>query len=395
MGKRDQLACMTTAADDTVGRGHWAAVAAGLAATLLGVGLARFAYPPLIPALVGAGWFGAPDAAYLGAANLAGYAVGALGAARLATLLDPGRMLALMMALAAGSFLACAWPASFAWFFVWRLASGVSGGVLIALAAPTVLAVVPASRRGLAAGLVFTGVGLGVAASGVVAPLAQAAGPTAAWLALAAAGAALAALAAPLFPRGQASPSRGLALARGPLLLLLAAYACDAVGFIPHTVFLADFVARGLGQGVAAGAFFWTVFGLGATFGPALVGLAADRFGFAASLCAAFCLKAAAVALPLASTAPLALGASSFLVGALTTGIVALAAGRAAELAGPERRTQAWGAMTAAFAVAQAGGAYAFTGLFAATGAHAPLFALGALALLLGAALERLSAKHR
>jgi predicted MFS family arabinose efflux permease len=228
-----------------------------------------------------------------------------------------------------------------------------------------------------------------------VAPLAGAAGPTAAWLALAATGAALTAFAAGLFPKGRAAISRGFPLARGPLLLLLAAYACDAVGFIPHSVFLADYVARGLGQGLAAGAFFWAVFGLGATLGPVLVGLAADRFGFAASLCGAFLLKAAAVALPLASSTAAALAASSFLVGALTTGVVALAAGRSAELAGPEGRMQAWGAMTAAFAVSQAAGAYAFTALFAATEAHRPLFALGALALLLGAGLERLSARRR
>ena len=392
MDKRRQLGAMATFDSVGVGDRHWPAVAAGLAATLLGVGLARFAYPPLIPALVDAGWFSAPEAAYLGAANLAGYAAGALGAARLADAWGAGRMLAAAMALAAAAFLACAWPASFGWFFTWRLASGVAGGVLMALAAPTVLAVVPLARRGLAAGLVFTGVGLGVAASGAVAPLAGAAGPTAAWLTLAGFGAVLTIFAAPRFPHGQ--PSTGASFfAGGPLRLLLAAYACDAVGFIPHTVFLADFVARGLGQGLAAGAFFWTVFGLGATLGPVLVGLVADRCGFAASLCAAFCVKAAAVAAPLVSTAPLALGASSFLVGALTTGIVALAAGRAAELAGPERRTQAWGAMTAAFAVAQAAGAYGFTALFAMTDAHPPLFALGAMALLLGAGLERLSAR--
>ena len=384
---------MTQVQADATGRMRWSAVGAGLAATLLGVGLARFAYPPLIPALVDAGWFSAPEAAALGAANLFGYALGALAAAPLAARFGAGGTLVAGMALATASLLACAWPVGFAWYFVWRLASGVAGGALMALAAPAVLAVVAPERRGLAAGLVFTGVGLGVALSGVVAPLAEAAGPTAAWLALAALGATLSVLAAPFFPRIQAAPARGFVFARGPLLPLAAAYACDAVGFIPHTVFLADFVARGLGLGVGAGAFFWTVFGLGAVAGPVLVGLVADRFGFARSLFAAFLVKAAAVALPLASTAPVALGLSSVVVGALTTGIVALAAGRAGELAGPEGRAQAWGAMTAAFALAQAAGAAGFALLFALGDAHAPLFALGAAALLLGAALERRSAR--
>ena len=51
---------------------------AGLCASLVGLGLARFAYTPLIPALIAAKWFSPAEAVYLGAANLAGYLAGAL-----------------------------------------------------------------------------------------------------------------------------------------------------------------------------------------------------------------------------------------------------------------------------------------------------------------------------
>ncbi len=61
----------------------WWAALAGLCASLVGIGLGRFAYTPLIPALVAAGWFTPSQAVYLGAANLAGYLVGALAARRL------------------------------------------------------------------------------------------------------------------------------------------------------------------------------------------------------------------------------------------------------------------------------------------------------------------------
>src|SRR6202048_3925508 len=56
----------------------WLSAVAGLCATLVGLGLARFAYTPLIPALITAKWFSPADAVYLGAANLAGYLAGAL-----------------------------------------------------------------------------------------------------------------------------------------------------------------------------------------------------------------------------------------------------------------------------------------------------------------------------
>ena len=57
---------------------RWRGPLAGLCASLVGIGLARFAYTPLIPVLIAAGWFQASEVVYLGAANLAGYLGGAL-----------------------------------------------------------------------------------------------------------------------------------------------------------------------------------------------------------------------------------------------------------------------------------------------------------------------------
>ena len=73
---------------------------------------------------------------------------------------------------------------SFAWFFVWRFAAGLAGGVLMVLAAPAVLPHVPPARRGLAGGAIFTGVGLGIAASGTLVPLLLRLGLVATWCGL-------------------------------------------------------------------------------------------------------------------------------------------------------------------------------------------------------------------
>ncbi len=153
------------------------ATLAGLSAILVGIGLARFAYTPLLPALIQAGWFAASPAAYLGAANLAGYLAGALLARRLADRLAAAALLRGMMLLAVAAFVACAFPLSFLWYFVWRFASGFAGGALMVLAAPTVLPLVSAARRGLAGGVIFTGVGLGIIASGTLVPLLLQCGP--------------------------------------------------------------------------------------------------------------------------------------------------------------------------------------------------------------------------
>src|SRR3954452_16627758 len=69
----------------------WRAAAPGTAAVLIGVGVARFAYTPMIPELVTQGVVTAPEAAYLGAANAAGYLLGALLGASVARIVGAPR----------------------------------------------------------------------------------------------------------------------------------------------------------------------------------------------------------------------------------------------------------------------------------------------------------------
>jgi MFS family permease len=160
----------------------WYAALAGFCASLVGIGLARFAYTPMLPALVAAHWFSANVAAYLGAANLAGYLAGALLGRPIAARVGVVATLRSMMMLASIALLACAWPAAPAWFYAWRFLSGLAGGALMVLAAPTVLQQVPPYQRGLVGGMIFMGVGVGIATSGTLLPLLLGRGIPAAWI---------------------------------------------------------------------------------------------------------------------------------------------------------------------------------------------------------------------
>jgi predicted MFS family arabinose efflux permease len=161
-------------------------------------------------------------------------------------------------------------------------------------------------------------------------------------------------------------------------------------------IFLVVFIARGLGQGVDAGASYWVVFGLGAIVGPLLSGRLADRAGFRTALRLAFGLQVVAVlAAALDHSAP-TLIVSSLIMGAAVSGVVPLALGRAHELAGrhPDGQRAAWRSATLAFACAQALGGYVLSYLLARTGGdYALLFELGAgslgLALLVDLAVNR------
>lgn len=373
----------------------WRVILSAFCACLIGVGLARFAYTPLLPALVDARWFAASAAAYLGAANLAGYLAGAVLGRPIASRVPTVVTLRAMMLIATGAFFACAFPLGFAWFFVWRFAAGLAGGALMVLAAPAVLAHVPAPRRGLAGGFIFMGVGAGVAASGTLVPLLLRQGLEQTWFGLGVVSLLAVLVGWAGWPTQDVAAPETAHRPHGPQVRTLRAlyleYGLNAAGWVPHMIFLVDFVARGLGQGVTVGSDYWVLFGLGATFGPVVAGHLADRAGFGPALRLAFLLEAVAVAIPAFGLGPAWLIASSVIVGAFVTGTVPLVLGRIGELLPhhPAEQKAAWSVATVAFALCQAASAYALSFVFAQSGEnYRLLFLIGAAAMVVALAID-------
>jgi predicted MFS family arabinose efflux permease len=370
-----------------------AAALPGFAAVFTGLGLGRFAYTPLIPYLVQDG-IGPVAGGYAGAANLAGYFLGAAFAHRIGAHIGPGRAVRGALLLTVLSFLACAVPAGFAWLAFWRLVAGVTGAVLMILGASLMLSRVAPAVRGRTAGVIMTGIGLGtILASIAIGPLAGL-GLRYVWLALAAL-----ALVATIGswhawaggPRpGETASTEFPAVAQRfgwPVLLIVFAYGCDGAGFVPHSIFWVDYVARDLGLGPAWGSISWLGFGLGALVGPVVVGALADRLGLARTLILTFLTKALAVLLAVLTVQPLALVLSAALVGALSPGLATLISARLHELVDQRRHGKAWGIATLGFSAAQALGGLGMSSLFAATHAYAPIYGAGALLEALGLAL--------
>lgn len=384
----------------------WRFTVAGLCASLVGIGLARFAYTPLLPAIVGAHWFSASQAAYLGAANLLGYLAGAVLANVAANRLSARVILRSMMLLAAVAFFACSFPSSFAWFFAWRVLSGIAGGNLMVLTAPTILPHISPSKRGIASGAIFTGIGLGIAASGTLVPLLLREGLIQCWLGLGFVSLLLTAIAWNGWPHsepahaGLGHAGRHIQIDNRRVYVLFLEYALNAVGLVPHMIFLVDFVARGLGQGIDIGAEFWVLFGFGAMLGPLLSGHLADRIGYSRALPLAYALQTCAIALPAFGLRSGWLMVSSVIVGAFTPGIVPLVLGRIQELLAhhPSAHRRNWTRATIAFALAQALSAYGMSFVFAKTHRYTALFAIGSIAMIVALAANilasLLSASH-
>ena len=371
----------------------------GFLATLSGVGLARFAYTALMPQMVLAGWFSGEQVAYLGAANLLGYLIGALAAAPLAERLGAVRVLVICWAAVMLSFAGCCVAQPMPVFFLWRLVSGIAGAILMVLGPSVAMAATPLERRAALGPLMFCGIGVGALLSATLVPSLAQQSLSAVWLGLSVvclialvwgwrnARALPAPAPIAVTPNVAAAAIPTTALWTLPVVLVFIAYTTDAFGFVPHTVFWVDYLARGLDMGAAYGSTQWAIFGLGAVAGPLCASLCATRWGWWRTTTCAYALKAIAIGLPLLWVGFAGHAISGFIVGALSPGMAAITSGYLMQLIGPVRHKRMWGYATAAFALLQATAGYVMATIYATTGSYRSLFVMGCAALVAGTIL--------
>ena len=397
------------AADDALDRSALHAALAGLCASLVAIGLARFAYTPLIPALIQAHWFSASDAVTLGAANFAGYLAGALLGRPLAARMSNRHALRWLMVAATAAFFACAMPLSVSWFFFWRFLSGLAGGAIMVLVATAILPHIAPSRRAFVSGLIFLGLGLGIAASGTLVPELLKLGLRATWIGLGAVSLVLTAISWLGWPASDTPPGMPAATAAGhhaadqalashkqALRVIYVQYAANALGLVPAMVLLVDYVARGLGQGASVGSGYWVLYGVTAIAGPLVSSWLGGRVGYRNGYRIAMVLQGFAVGLLAVSHHTAALWIATILLGAFTPGIVPMVLGKLQDMMphDPVAQRAAWSRATASFALFQAIGGYGYAYLFSHTHEnYALIFTCGAVAMAVAFAADFVARK--
>lgn len=310
------------------------AIAFGLAlAAAVSLGLARFSYALLLPAMrADLGW-NYLTAGAMNTANAAGYLAGALLAPRWLARHDARAVLlagnAGAILMLAGHGLVLGDTSLYALRFATGVASAasfVSGGLLAARLAQQAGSVSP----GLVLGLYYGGTGVGIVASALlVPPLAGRTAPhawQAAWWALAAVALLSSALTAAAL-RGLPSAHGAAAGARTslrwtPMLPALLGYLMFGLGYIGYMTFVVTLLReQHLPEGHIVG--FYVLLGVGVTLSSWLWAglLQRARAGGALSLLDA--LLAAATALPVLLPHPAAAFASGALFGAVFLSVVA------------------------------------------------------------------------
>lgn len=377
----------------------WLRYALGAQAGLLvGMGLGRFGYSPMIPALIQSGALAEAEAGYVGALNLGGYVIGALLTARLRRRFHEAWILRVCLALALFSLVASIPPWGFVWLAFWRFLVGIIVAVMMVLGVAYVTRFAPPGRTALATSIAFTGVGMGIFFSAAGLPWLLELGLAWAWGGSAFVGllgAAMGFWAWHGAPRLETPDTNiGGAPARIPLdgKKLVAAQAMFSIGLIPHSIYWVDYIVRGLGQPMGEGALQWSLVGLGALLGTVIWGRLADRIGLNAGLVAVFAALSASIILPVLLPGAAVIIFSSLVFGS-QPGSSAVIASRAQRAMGEASMVPLWRWMVVSVGTAQIVGGIVLVELFNRTGDYRPVFLIGGVAMgiaaLLCASLDR------
>jgi predicted MFS family arabinose efflux permease len=364
---------------------------AGFVALAIAMGIGRFAFTPLLPLMAHAGSVDVAMGGALAAANYAGYWVGALSSARVP--LGPQRLTVMALLAIAASTAAMGATASVAVWLLLRFGAGGASAWVLVSTSVWCLGWIAALARPAGAGLLYAGVGAGIALAGLWCWQGGIAGiaPDRLWRQLGALALLGLALVAACMPRrlageGAAVERRPPANSKGQDRGLVICYGILGFGYILPATFL-PVLARDVTADAAVFGAAWPVFGAAAAVSTLLAAMLLARASRRRLLAGSHVLMAIGCGLPVLHLSLPTELAASLLVGG--TFMVATMAGMQAAREGAHGDpTRALGRMTAAFAIGQMSGPLLSSLLGSGTVGTAGLMAalgIGAVALLASA----------
>ena len=321
------------------------------------LGLARFAYALLLPAMrADLGWDFA-EAGAMNTANAAGYLVGALVAAPMAKWAGDRLLFAVGLLLTALTVAASGLTADFSMLLVLRLAAGFTGALAFIAGAGLVAAAVTGgskSRAPTLLGLYFGGAGIGIIASAVAVPsLLDTVGWRGGWLMLGALAIAAAALGCFVLRRSP-EPARAAGDRAGGGWSLrgmahnLFAYGLFGAGYIAYATFIVAYLRSDQGFSAESVSLFWSILGLASVAAAFLWGPILSRLTGGRGTAATISVVMIGAAVPLVWSRPAGAYLSAILFGGSFLSVVVAVTAFARKAAKPH----AWTAVIAVFTVA-------------------------------------------
>lgn len=333
-------------------------VIGGIVALAIAMGIGRFAFTPLLPLMLRDGTLSVATGAEWAAANYGGYLAGALTASWFWR--DPQLGSRLALAGVALSTLAIAGldPASFGWAgTALRAVAGVFSAWVLVCTSSWCLAELASRGAPRMGAWIYTGVGLGIALSGLLAWLGGRQPARWLWLELGL----LALAGAALIARGRRTSFATAAAPAAPLpghargnFALVACYGVLGFGYIGPATFLPMMAREQVADPLVFG-LTWPLFGLAAALSVAAAARWLSPWSRRHVWALAHAAMALGTALPLATQALWSLAASAVLVGG-TLMVATMAGLQLARDRVPGNPTPLLARMTASFATGQIAG---------------------------------------
>jgi predicted MFS family arabinose efflux permease len=363
----------------------------GLIAMAAAIGIGRFIYTPILPAMAEGLHLTKGEAGLIASANFLGYLAGALAAASPRLPGGPRAWLLAALATSAVTTGAMAWPDGMAAFLALRFVGGAASAYVLVLASALVLERLSAAGHAGLSAVHFSGVGIGIAASALLTWAFAAAGFDwrGIWLGgglLSAAGLLAVAALIPGVPT-RSSPASTAAVRAGDsrLRLLSIAYGLFGFGYVITATFIVVIV-RASPAAAAMEPIFWLVLGVAAIPSVAVWVAAGRRIGVVRAFALACVIEAAGVFASVAWPTVAGLFLAAALLGGTFMGLTALGLIAARNLVpGNPRRPLA--TLTAAFGLGQIVGPIVAGYGFDLTGSFFLPSLLAVAGLLVGAGL--------
>src|SRR6202167_5362472 len=371
-------------------------------APTVGLGIGRFAYALLLPDMRDSLGWSYSAAGFMNTINAAGYLAGALMTSKLITRFGLSATVRWGTLASVLSLALCALSGNFFILSFARLLAGLgaaAGFVAGAALAATIAQSQPA-RANFLLSLFYAGPGLGIVASGLVAPFVlQAFGPGSWWIVwwamtILAIAMTVPLLLAPIDAEVGIDTDASASFALRPVLIYLAGYFLFGAGYIAYMTFMIAYV-RDAGGGAAAQSAFWCLIGLSAFVTPWLWRRVLARDSGGVSTAIILGVNAVGAALPLLGHSSPLLAASALVFGIAFFAVVGSTTAFVRFNYPPAAWPSGIAAMTIAFGVGQTLGPIATGAITDAMGSLSYALNAGAAMLAAGAIASAFQRKLR
>ncbi|MGN7478857.1 YbfB/YjiJ family MFS transporter [Solibacillus silvestris] len=317
-------------------RHHMSVILGGILFLAVAMGISRFAFTPILPFMRVDENLSFTQGGLLASSNYIGYFIGALGAGFIFK--SKKNFLLLNMLLNVVSVFLMGWIESYSIWIILRFIAGLTGGFIFVLTSSIVMDYLAANLLSRWSGYVFSGIGIGIAFSGLLVPFFEASFRwQGSWLGLGALSALF--LVTTLFlwrhlqvqDREKQPKSDDTNIWRGFMPWLIIAYGLEGLGYIVTGTFLVDIIYNIEPLRAYAG-YSWVMVGLAAIPSAPIWMQLMSRFSSISMMAVAYALQILGILLPVFSQSVWSVLLSAFLYGFTFVGLVTMSTAYARQL---------------------------------------------------------------